>query len=181
MPDPILLLFRYMHILGAITLMGGTIFMRFGLAPVVAGLDEKVRTDIHDKVRARWSRFVMLAAGLLLVSGVANMIMFSSRYYNIEPLLGMSYGMIVGIKFLLALPIFFFASLLAGRSPTAKKFQANAVTWMNVNLALALVMVLIGGALKFVKREPKKAENGAIVVPVEAIASQTLSFKLRRE
>jgi len=181
MPDPILLLFRYMHILGAITLMGGTIFMRFGLAPVVAGFDEKIRTEIHEKVRARWSKFVMLAAGLLLVSGVANMIMYSSRYYDIKPLFGMSYGMIVGIKLLLALPIFFFASLLAGRSATAKKFQANAVTWMNVNLALALVMVLIGGALKFVKREPKQARNAAIMVPAEAIASQTLSFDRARE
>jgi hypothetical protein len=96
---------------------------------------------------------------------------------------GLSYNMVIGIKFLLALPIFVFASFLAGRSATAKKFQANAVMWMNVNLALALVMVLIGGALKFVGRRPKSEVNAAapIVQPAGTTASQTLSFGRRRE
>jgi len=175
---PVLLILRYMHILGAIMLMGGTIFMRFALATVVAGLDGQTKANLHEQVRSRWSKFVMLAAGLLLISGIANLGLASQ--YKFDPVFGLSYNMVVGIKFLLALPIFFFASLLAGRSATAKKFQANAVTWMNVNLALALVMVLIGGALKFVKREPK-AENAAIMAPAEAIASQTLSFDRARE
>lgn len=154
---PALLALRYMHILGAIMLMGGTIFMRFALAPVVAGLDGAAKAAVHEQVRSRWSKFVMLAAALLLVSGIANMILFSSRRYEMETLWGMSYAMVTGIKFLLALPIFLFASFLSGRSATAKKFQANAVMWMNVNLALALAMVLIGGALKFVKRDYKDA------------------------
>jgi uncharacterized membrane protein len=41
MSDPLfwlLLILRYMHILGAIALMGGTIFMRFALRPVVVTL-----------------------------------------------------------------------------------------------------------------------------------------------
>lgn len=178
---PLLLILRYMHILGAIMLMGGTIFMRFGLAPAVAGLDTQTRTNLHEQVRSRWSKFVMLAAGLLLVSGLANLGL--AARYEYEPVFGMSYNMVVGIKFLLALPIFFFASLLAGRSATAKKFQANAVTWMNVNLVLALVMVLMGGVLKFVPRQPK-AESlpaAALLQPAEAIASQTLSIDAARE
>jgi putative copper export protein len=176
---PVLLILRYMHILGAIMLMGGTIFMRFGLAPVVAGLDAKTKADLHERVRSRWSKFVMLASALLLVSGLINLILASQ--YKFDPVFGLSYNMVVGIKFLLAIPIFVFASFLAGRSATAKKFQANAVTWMNVNLALALVMVLIGGALKFVKREPKRPQNAAVSVPAHTIASQTLSFERPRE
>ena len=39
----------------------------------------------------------------------------------------------------------------------AAKFQANARMWMNLNLTLALVMVLMGGMFKFVKRQPKGA------------------------
>jgi uncharacterized membrane protein len=176
---PLLLTLRYLHILGAIMLMGGTIFMRFALVPVVGQLDGNARSQIHDQVRGRWSRFVMLASALLLVSGVANMILFSSRRYEIEPLFGMSYPMVTGIKFLLALPIFLFASFLAGRSETAKKFQANAVMWMNVNLVLALVMVLIGGALKFVKRDLKESPPAttAIQAPTAPIASELLSFE----
>ena len=81
--------------------------------------------------------------------------------------------MIVGIKFILALPIFFFASLLAGRSETAKKFQAKATFWMNVNLALALVMVLIGGLLKFVPRDYKPAPATASVSAASTLEEST--------
>jgi uncharacterized membrane protein len=178
MADPLfylLLVLRYMHILGAIMLMGGTIFMRFALAPTVLTLEGSTRADFHDRIRARWSKFVMLASGLLLVSGLANMMLFTSSRYQMSPVpvLGASYGMIVGIKFLLALPIFLFASFLAGRSATAKKFQANAPFWMNVNLALALVMVLIGGLLKFVQREYKPAAAAASVPAATALADST--------
>ncbi|HEX5105269.1 MAG TPA: hypothetical protein VFV87_15725 [Pirellulaceae bacterium] len=160
-PDPLfplLLLLRYMHILGAIALMGGAIFMRFALAPTVITLEGSTRAEVHERVRARWSKFVMAAAGLLLVSGLANMMLYSSRRYDMSPvpIVNASYAMFVGIKFLLALPIFLFASFLAGKSATAKKFQEKAVFWMNVNLTLALVMVLMGGLLKFVQREYKE-------------------------
>ena len=151
----LMLILRYMHILGAIALMGGTIFMRFALAPTVAGLDEKARQNIHEQVRSRWARFVMIAAALLLVSGIANMALVPMNYELSGVVNNKQYGMITGIKFLLALPIFLFASFLTGRSATAKKFQASAPLWMNVNLALALVMVLIGGFLKFAQRTPK--------------------------
>ncbi|MEX2175858.1 MAG: hypothetical protein WD872_15950 [Pirellulaceae bacterium] len=178
---PLLLVLRYMHILGAIMLMGGTIFMRFGLAPVVAGLDAKTKANIHEQVRTRWSKFVMLASGLLLVSGIANMVLYPMNY-EIDTIWGMKYAMVTGIKFLLALPVFFFASLLAGRSATAKKFQANAITWMNVNLVLALILVLIGGVLKFVGRTPKTTEpNVAIATPADSNATPALSFARPRE
>ncbi|HZL88201.1 MAG TPA: hypothetical protein VFB96_07465 [Pirellulaceae bacterium] len=161
----LLLILRYMHILGAIALMGGTIFMRFALAPTVASLDEKTRQNIHDQVRGRWAKFVMIAAALLLISGIANMILIPMNYELSGVVNNKQYNMIVGIKFILALPIFLFASFLAGRSATAKKFQANAPLWMNVNLALALVMVLIGGYLKFAQRTPKSeaAKEPAVV------------------
>jgi uncharacterized membrane protein len=151
----LLLILRYMHILGAIALMGGTIFMRFALAPTVASLDEKTRQNVHEQVRGRWAKFVMIAAALLLISGILNLILIPMNYELSGVVNNKQYNMIVGIKFLLALPIFLFASFLTGRSATAKKFQASAPLWMNVNLVLALVMVLIGGYLKFAQRAPK--------------------------
>lgn len=150
---PLLLALRYMHIIGAIMLMGGTIFMRFALAPTVAELDEQSRRAMHDSIRARWAKFVMIGITLLLISGIANLGL--AARYEFGPPVGKMYNMLAGVKFILALPIFLFASFLAGRSATAKKFQANAPLWMNVNLALALVMVLIGGFLKFVDRDLK--------------------------
>src|SRR5436305_11197266 len=145
---PLLLLLRYMHILGAIALMGGTIFMRFALRPVVVGLPPETRTALHDQVRGRWSKLVMLASALLLISGITNLAL--AGRYHFDPVVGMAkgYHMVVGIKFLLALPIFFIAALMSGRSSLAKQVQAQPELWMNVNLVLALVMVLIGGYLK---------------------------------
>ena len=65
---PLLLALRYLHILGAITLMGGTIFMRFALAPTVAGFDGGTKATLHEQVRSRWAKFVMLSALLLLTA-----------------------------------------------------------------------------------------------------------------
>lgn len=155
---PVLLLLRYMHILGAIALMGGTIFMRFALVPVVPGLDEKSRAELHEGVRSRWAKFVMIAAALLLISGVANLGL--AARYNFDASVGnMLYNMLAGSKLILAMPIFLFASFLTGRSETAKKFQSNRVMWLNVNLALALLLVLIGGFLRFADRKLKNAEK----------------------
>src|SRR5215468_6936543 len=87
---PLLLILRYMHILGAIALMGGTIFMRFALRPVVVGLPPETRTAIHEQVRARWSKFVMLASALLLLSGITNLIL--AGRYDFDPVMGMGKG-----------------------------------------------------------------------------------------
>src|SRR5262249_26089939 len=88
--------------------------------------------------------------------------------FEYEPIFGMAkgYHMVVGIKFLLALPIFFIAALMTGRTNLAKKIQNNAEFWMNLNLTLALVMVLLAGLLKFVHRKPKggPADHAAVVV-----------------
>jgi hypothetical protein len=175
---PVLLILRYMHILGAIALMGGTIFMRFALRPVVVGLPPETKASIHEQVRSRWSKVVMLTTLLILVSGITNLALAGRNDY--EPIFGMpkGYHMLVGVKFLLALPIFAIAALMSGRSNLAKKMQTNAEFWMNLNLTLALVMVLMGGLLRFVKREPK-AENrpqAGISAPGDENATQTLPF-----
>src|SRR5262245_6445858 len=172
---PLLLALRYMHIFGAIAVMGATIFMRFALVPAVAKLDPAVRATLHEEVRSRWSKFVMAAAALLLISGVLNLAM--TGRYNFDPIPGIprgGYQMIVGIKFLLSLPIFFIASVLAGRSDLAKRFQASAKFWMTVNLTLAVLMVLIGGGLRFVDRT-LKAPAPARAAPLLPLG-QTLPF-----
>lgn len=163
---PVLLLLRYMHILGAIALMGGTIFMRFALVPVVPGLDEKSRAELHEGVRSRWAKFVMLSAALLLFSGIANLGL-AARYNFDAPVGNMLYNMLAGSKLILAMPIFLFASFLTGRSETAKKFQVNRVMWLNVNLILALVLVFIGGFLRFAGRELKADKKAATTMVVQ--------------
>lgn len=160
---PLLLILRYMHILGAIALMGGTIFMRFALVPTVPELDEKSRAALHEGVRSRWGKFVMIAAALLLISGFVNLGL-AARYNFHAPVGNIAYNVLAGSKLILAIPIFLFASFLTGRSETAKKFQANRVMWLDVNLGLAVLMVLIGGFLRFVGRDLKTEKQEAAKV-----------------
>jgi len=162
-----LLFLRYLHILGAIALMGGTIFAYFAAGPGLEGLSDDQRIQAHAAIRSRWNKFVMISTAALLISGLINMILYPIFFEFHE--MKAAYNIWTGVKFLLALPIFFFAALLTGRSALAQKIQANGRTYMAINLVLALSMVLIGGALRFVDRKPKESEAPAVVVTPSGI------------
>ncbi|WP_254509732.1 hypothetical protein [Anatilimnocola floriformis] len=175
MEDPLFfvnLLLRYTHILGAITLMGGTIFMRFALLPTLLGMDAEKRAEVHQGVRSRWAMVVGIATGMLLLSGIANLGLASKYTFAVPG--GLNYSMLGGIKLVLALPIFTIAALLMGKTNLAKKVQANAAMFMNINLLLAVILVFIGGWLKFADRKPKvKAEVPAAAAQLVLPAGQT--------
>jgi hypothetical protein len=157
---------RYLHILGAITLMGGTIFMRLALLPTLQSLDAEKRSAVHAGVRGRWAMVIRIAALMLLLSGIANLGLAARYDYKVPG--DLNYSMLGGIKLVLALPIFVLAELLMGKSELAKKMQANAATVMNVNLALAIILVLIGGWMKFSKRELKEKYRPHVVPAASA-------------
>ena len=167
MTDPLdltMLALRYLHILGAIALMGGTIFARFAVLPSIKTLTPHDQEELHAQIRRRWSKFVMAATLMLLVSGVANLGIYGAKFqFPTFP----AYSMVAGIKLLLSLPIFFIAAMLTGRTNLARKIQANAKTWLTVNLVLALIMVLIGGGLRFAQREPKNTIKTADAITSE--------------
>lgn len=167
----LLLGLRYLHILSAITLMGGTIFARFAAAPGLETLPEAERAAAHAAIRAKWNRWVMLATLVLLVSGLANMGIYPTQFeLGKDGDMKSAYNMWAGIKFVLALPIFFFAALLTGRTSLAQRIQANAKMFMTLNLVLALTMVLIGGALRFIDRKPKQKEPTASAAMHQGLA-----------
>jgi hypothetical protein len=145
----------------------------------VAGLAESQRGEMHEAVRSRWAKFIHLSVALLLLSGIANLGLASRYEFQ-----GLNYSMVGGIKMLLALPIFGIASLLAGRGNAAKKIQANAKFWLNVNLVLALSMVLIGGVLRFVPRDLKSAAAGPAVnnsTPADAPSTPSSTAPAERQ
>ena len=159
---------RYLHIFGAIALMGGAIFMRLALLPTLKSLGGNASEPVHEGVRARWKMVVRIAALMLFVSGIANLGL-AARYIYHEPIDGLSYSMLGGIKLVLAIPVVLLAELLLGKSSLAKKVQANAATVLNINLALAVILVLIGGLLKFsVRPELKEKYRPGYVPPASA-------------
>jgi uncharacterized membrane protein len=146
--------FRWMHILAAITAVGGAIFMRLALLPAAATLPEAERKKLEEAVRSRWVKWIMAAILFLLVSGFYNFITMTMRYK-----LPSLYQGLFGVKFLLALAIFFLASVLSGRSEMGQRFRRNARTWLTLNVALAVALVCISGVMKTMDHGPAKADN----------------------
>jgi len=150
------LVLRWIHILAAIALMGGAVFQRFALMPAAAELPEEAHEQLRQALRGRWSKLVMMTAGLLLLSGLANFgLLVASYTLDKTELPGKLYHMLFGVKFLLALVVLYIASLLSGRSELAQKVRQNARTWLTLNLVLATLVVCLGGFLRQATRTPK--------------------------
>ncbi|MFC1758102.1 hypothetical protein ACFL2H_04955 [Planctomycetota bacterium] len=148
------LVLRWVHILSAITLVGGTIFMKYALLPGLKSLEAEQRETVAASIRGFWSKCVMATSGLLLISGFVNLFRIMKIYgTNFDG----PYHAMVGIKMLLAFAIFALASILSGRSSNAQKLRQKESMWLNVNIGLAIAVVCIAGYMKSMDRTPKDA------------------------
>ena len=152
--DYLNLAMRWLHIIPAMALVGGTIFMRVAVK-ALEELDEEQRGKVQESLRRGWSRLLMPSILFLLISGFVNTANISMKY----DFPGGYYMRLLAIKLVLAIAIFYIASLLAGRSEAASKFRQNQQTWLNVNILLAVLLVCIAGAMRLADREPKQAES----------------------
>ncbi len=161
------LAFRWAHILAAITGLGGAIFIRYALAPVLANLPDEQRRNLHEAIRTRWAKFVHLSIAVLLITGLYNfMVVIGPK--NVPP----GYHMIFGIKFLLALGVFFTASILIGRSAAAQRARENPKVWLLANIGMAITIVCLSGYLRFLRDTvgPKAAAAQKVVEPATPAA-----------
>lgn len=143
---------RIMHILGAVLLLGSILFQRFALLPAIKELQSDETADrIRQLVRGRIARITMFSAALLLISGLINTARVSILFRFPDG----DYNLLLAVKLLLAMFIFYLASALAGRSETAEKLRADATKWLNMLLAASLLIIVLGAAMKLAVREPK--------------------------
>ena len=142
---------RWLHLLAAITAVGGTIFARAVVFPTLDGLPVDDREALHAAMRARWSVIVAAAIGFLLLSGLYNIGVTSVRFR----LPGWYMG-VFGVKFVLALIIFTVASLLTGKTAAADEMRKNARFWLNLNIVLAVAVVCLSGVLRTAEKTPKQ-------------------------
>jgi hypothetical protein len=63
---------RFLHIISAITLLGGVFAWRFGAVPATAALARETQTKVGDAIASAWRPFVLFAVIGLLVSGGCN-------------------------------------------------------------------------------------------------------------
>ncbi len=155
--DYVLLLSRGLHLFAAIVAVGGAAYARLALLPAVKeALDEPSRQRLHASLRKRWLAVVMTCIGVLLLTGGLNFVLLAMPP-KVEP---MPYHGLFGIKFLLALLIFFIASALVGRSPGLEPMRRNRAIWLSILLGLAALVVLLSGLLNQV-RTSKPAPAGS--------------------
>lgn len=149
------LILRWMHILGAVTLVGGTYFACCAFSHET---DPAVQAH-QGAVRRRWSKLVAASVGLLLLSGLVNIGRIVTQYEILDTsLAGSAYHALFGIKFLLALAVFFLASALSGKSGMAERLRRQEKRWLTINAVLATLVVLLAGVMKLADRVPKEPE-----------------------
>ena len=140
---------RWIHIGSAIVLLGGTICLKFVVGPVLKDQSQ----ELKEAVRGRWKRFVHAAIAGLLLSGLYN-------YLKAFPLHrgdGLWHAM-VDTKIILAMGVFFIASVLAGRSKGTQKFRDNAAKWTTIAILLGLLIVAMSGIAKVVGSKEKTSD-----------------------
>jgi uncharacterized membrane protein len=161
------LLLRWAHVLAAIAAFGGLLFARFGVVPALAEIDAPTRDRIHEAIRRRWLPWVIGAITVLLVSGLANFLIFNARvkadpaFWGATWMRDTSYHALFGAKFLVAMVMFYFASALVGRGAGTQWVRNDRAKWLTVTLALGLVVVLISGWMRQLHTGPNAAPLAA--------------------
>ncbi|BBO32037.1 hypothetical protein [Lacipirellula parvula] len=135
------LLSRIFHIMFAVILGGGLFYLRAVLAP--AGVDA-----CYAGRRAVWARWVGIATLFLIGSGLFNYITFVREAKAMGDPLPSAYHMLFGIKFLLALFVFFMAAILAGKTSLADKLRANMAMWLNLTWTAVMAIIIIGALMR---------------------------------
>ncbi|MEZ6063822.1 MAG: hypothetical protein R3C19_26025 [Planctomycetaceae bacterium] len=157
------LIARVAHVGVAILLVGGTAFNWLVLMPAMQGESP----ELAQKIRNRWKRFVHVGILLFLTSGFYNYLAVTGPQHKGDG----TYHMLLGIKILLALVVFFFASALVGRSAGTQKIRDDARKWMGVVLLIAAVIVGISGFVK-VRPSPAGSVDSASASGTDADASK---------
>ena len=149
---------RFIHVGAAIVMVGGTVFMRFILMPAAAELPQAEHDQLRQRLLARWKQVVYWGIALLLLSGGYNY-WLAIRLHTGD---GLYHGL-VGTKILLALVVFFIASVLIGRSTAFEKLRQNRAQWMGLIVLLAAVIVGLSGFVKV---------RGVVTKPLDKIEAQ---------
>jgi uncharacterized membrane protein len=142
--DGLALVLRWLHIIPAVIAGGATIFVRLALLPAMATLPETERVRLKETIDARWRLVVAGCITLLLISGLANFFLYQAPAHKGQA----HYQALFGIKFLMALVVFFLASALSGRSAAFAPIRANARFWTGVAMLLVVLILLVSGVLR---------------------------------
>ena len=152
---------RIIHVSTAIALVGGSVFMVFVLLPAAKQLSDEQHERLRGLVNKTWKRFVHVGILLFLVTGFYNY--FQQMPFHKKD--GLYHGLI-GTKIILALVIFFIASVLVGRSAKFEWMRSGREKWLKIIVLLAAIIVAMSSFVKVRGPKAKVADAQASEQPL---------------
>jgi uncharacterized membrane protein len=163
-PDLLLpLIALWIHVLSAIAIIGGPIFIRFALLPAAAKvLTEEQREQLRDTINARWKHVVYLLITLFLITGIymfayptrVGGVLVTERWADFSPRDKSIYHAIFGIKMIAAFALFFLASALTGRTKALAPIRKNGKLFTTIVIVLGIVAVLCAVIMRDLPQNP---------------------------
>jgi hypothetical protein len=124
---------RFLHILSAVTLIGGVLAWRLGTMPALEPLSAEMRTKVGNAIAASWRPIMLTAMGGLLISGIY-------QYMNVKNPPA-AWHAVIGVKFLLVLHVFAVGFLATAQNNEKRSRQLTGVAISGV-VIVALAAVL---------------------------------------
>jgi len=136
---------RWIHVTSAALVVGGLVGVGLVVLPALAGKGD-VTYGILTGVWSRYRTLLHAALGLLLLTGVYNLIVVIPRARALGDAKSLYHG-ILGTKILLALVLFGVVSALVSRRATAEG-TAAAPRPLPLAVALGLIILLLSALLR---------------------------------
>jgi hypothetical protein len=133
MTDVLSVIMRWLHLTSVVAVIGGVLYARFVLAPVLQSLAAQEQDTLGDALAARYRSLLFLIVLLLTATGLYNMIMNVSR--------GALYQSLLGIKLLLVLHVFAVGLLIVKpKNPKRSRQMTGLVISGLIIIAISAVL-----------------------------------------
>lgn len=136
---------RYVHVLSAVILVGGMIFVSVAVKPALKVLGDDQRRDFQDIMHKRFVRVAFGCFAALFITGAYNWMKLASEYKA----MGSKGNAVIGIKVLLAVIAFL---IVWTRSIGLLKLSGKVCRL--INLHLAAIIILLAGLLRYWRIPP---------------------------
>lgn len=137
---------HWMHLVAAVLAVGGIFYLRLVIAPSQKKLSDEAQATLNSGIRLRAKFLTAFAILLLLATGFYNFFTVGipkGKEYS-------SYHMIFGVKFILAMGLFFLVSVLSGRAKAFEKLREKRGFWLLVASIVGLVVLFLSSLLKHI-------------------------------
>ncbi len=148
----------WLHILAAVTWIGGMVFNLLVVRPSMGVVDSPQRLRLADRILRRFIPVVWISVGLLLITGLP---MTLQRVVSYKWFFETGYGNILILKLVVVLMMISivaliryellpnFESLIDTQSPELSKVMGRMVSLVKINLTLGVFVLLLAEFLAF--------------------------------